>query len=50
MKPKTVFIPEADLRDLEELVRQKHYPNTSDAIRHAIKDLIRYHKEGEERK
>jgi Arc/MetJ-type ribon-helix-helix transcriptional regulator len=46
MKIKTCLIPEADLKDLEELVRQGYFPNISEAIRHGIKDLIRYHKEG----
>lgn len=44
MKPKTVFIPEADLQALDDLVKRKLFPNSSEAIRHAIKDLIRYYK------
>jgi Arc/MetJ-type ribon-helix-helix transcriptional regulator len=36
----TLHIPEVYLRDLEELVTEKYYPNRAEAIRIAIKDLL----------
>jgi len=37
----TVHFPWEFLHDLEELVRQKRYPNRSQAIRVAIRDLLK---------
>ena len=45
MRMITLHLPEADLTTLNKMVEKKLYANRSDAIRHAIKDLIRYHME-----
>jgi len=41
MKLITVHIPEAYLKGLDELVKNKMYPNRSEAIRVAIRDLLK---------
>ncbi len=41
MKLVTVHIPATFLQDLDELVRQKRYPNRSEIIRLAIRDLLK---------
>jgi Arc/MetJ-type ribon-helix-helix transcriptional regulator len=41
MRLLTVNVPEGFLDGLEELVRQKRYPNKSEIIRVAIRDLLR---------
>ncbi len=41
MKLVTVHVPASFLQDLDELVRQKRYPNRSEAIRVAIRDLLK---------
>lgn len=41
MKPTTVKLPEALLKGLDELVKEGVYPNRSDAIRSAVRDLLR---------
>jgi Arc/MetJ-type ribon-helix-helix transcriptional regulator len=41
MRLLTVNVPEGFLEGLEELVRQKRYPNKSEIIRVAIRDLLR---------
>ena len=45
VKVRSVYLNEADLNILENLVKQGYYPNISEAIRVAIKDLIKYHQE-----
>jgi len=35
---------EADYKELKQLVNKGYYPSISEAIRFAIKDLIRYHR------
>ncbi|MEA2069800.1 MAG: ribbon-helix-helix domain-containing protein [Asgard group archaeon] len=37
----TVHVPEGFLEGLEELVKQKRYPNKSEIVRMAIRDLLR---------
>ncbi len=41
MKLITVHLPEATVQALDDLVRQKKFPNRSEAIRFAIHDLLR---------
>lgn len=41
MKMLTVFIPEKYIESLDLLVIEELYPNRSEAIRSAIRDLIR---------
>ena len=41
MKMITVYIPEAYLESLDLLVIEERFPNRSEAIRTAIRDLIR---------
>lgn len=41
MKTKSVKIPEDDYMKLEKLVQEQKFPNTSEAIRFAIKMLVR---------
>ncbi len=41
MRLLTVHVPEGFLEGLEELVRDKRYPNKSEIIRVAIRDLLR---------
>jgi len=43
LKPITVNIPEPYLRVIDDLVRRKIFPNRAEAIRVAIRDLIRFH-------
>jgi len=45
VKPITVNIPEPYLRAIDSLVRRKVFPNRAEAIRVAIRDLIRFHEE-----
>jgi len=40
MRPKTVYLPQVYIDALQELVRRKLYPNVSEAIRAAVRDLI----------
>ena len=37
----TVHLPSEFLQDLDELVRKQRYPNRSEAIRFAIRDLLK---------
>jgi Arc/MetJ-type ribon-helix-helix transcriptional regulator len=37
----TVHLPEAYLEGLEQLVKSKIYPNRSEAIRVAVRDLLK---------
>ena len=41
MKLVTVHLPETHIQDLDELVRAKKYPNRSECIRTAIRDLLK---------
>lgn len=41
MRLLTVHVPEGFLDGLEELVKSKKYPNKSEIIRVAIRDLLR---------
>lgn len=41
MKTKSVKIPEDDFSKLEKLVQEQKFPNTSEAIRFAIKMMVR---------
>jgi len=41
MKMITVYIPDRYLYELEELVRDGYFPNRSEAIRMAIRDIIK---------
>ena len=41
MRLLTVHVPEGFLEGLEELIKQKKYPNKSEIIRVAIRDLLR---------
>ncbi|RLE52988.1 MAG: CopG family transcriptional regulator [Candidatus Methanomethylicota archaeon] len=43
----SVHLPISQLKKLEELVKEGHFPSVSEAIRHAINKLIEEHiKEG----
>jgi len=42
---RTFYLPERDLEMLKMLVEKGYYASVSDAVRHAIKMLIRYHVE-----
>jgi len=44
MKLITLYLPEDYLRALEELVRRGYYPNRAEAIRVAIRDLLKRHR------
>ncbi len=37
----TVHLPQEFINGLDELVRQRRYPNRSEAIRNAIRDLLK---------
>jgi len=41
MKIISVHLPEAYIEAIDELVRRKVYPNRAEAIRMAVRDLIR---------
>ena len=41
MKVVTVHLPEAYLEAIDELVKKGYYPNRAEAIRMAVRDLIR---------
>lgn len=41
MRLVTVHLPAEYLADLDELVRQQRYPNRSETIRVAIRDLLK---------
>ena len=45
MKQIGVSIPEVDIIALDQLVRTHHYASRNDAIRYAIKDLLKRHRE-----
>jgi len=47
MKLITLFVPEGYLKALDLLVKQKLYPSRAEAIRNAIRDLIKLHERGE---
>lgn len=40
MKMITLFVPEKYLEAIENLISSNHFPNRSEAIRSAIRDLI----------
>ena len=40
MKLITLYVPESYIESLDQLVKHKFYPNRSEAIRFAIRDLI----------
>lgn len=41
MKLVTIHLPEAYLDGIEQLVRARFYPNRSEAIRNAVRDLLK---------
>ncbi|NVM01409.1 MAG: type II toxin-antitoxin system ParD family antitoxin [Candidatus Helarchaeota archaeon] len=41
MKLVTLHLPDLYIQDLEKLVQQKRYPNRSEAIRVAVRDLLK---------
>jgi len=41
MKLITLYIPESYLEALDRLVNQRYYPNRAEAIRMAIRDLLK---------
>ena len=41
MKMITVYVPDRYLCELEELIREGYFPNRSEAIRMAIRDIIK---------
>lgn len=43
MKLITIFFPESYLEELDKLVENNFYPSRSEAVRFAVKDLIRLH-------
>jgi len=40
MKLITLHLPEPYIRALDELVKEKYYPNRAEAIRTAVRDLL----------
>lgn len=40
MKPITLLLPEPYIKALDKLVDTKYYPNRSEAIRVAVRDLL----------
>ena len=40
MKPVLVHIPEPYIKALDQLVKEKYYPNRAEAIRTAIRDML----------
>jgi len=43
MKYKGINLPEPWIRRLQELVHEGYFPNVNDAIRTAIRDLLKFH-------
>ena len=41
MKLITLHLPEPWIRDIDRLVKEKKYPNRSEAIRVAVRDLLK---------
>lgn len=41
LKLVTVHLPQEFINGLDELVRQRRYPNRSEVIRNAIRDLLK---------
>ena len=41
MKQISLFLPEPYIRALDRLVNDKYYPNRSEAIRAAVRELVR---------
>ena len=44
MMPKHIFLTEYQVKKLEQLVKLKLYPNSNEAIRNAVNDLIELHR------
>lgn len=44
MKLTTLYLPEPYIQALDELVARKLYPNRSECIRFAVRDVIDFHK------
>jgi Arc/MetJ-type ribon-helix-helix transcriptional regulator len=44
----TVRFPTAELEQIEALVEEGKYLSTSEAVRHAVRDLIEHHDEASE--
>lgn len=42
MKMITLYLPEKYLELLDEIIDAGHFPNRSEAIRSAVRDLLRY--------
>ena len=42
MKPITLHLPEPYIQALDNLVKEKYYPNRAEAIRTAVRDLLTY--------
>ena len=40
MKLITLYVPEPYLQALDQLVKEKYYPNRAEAIRTAIRDML----------
>jgi len=40
-----LHVPSIDIAELDRLIEQGYYPNINEAIRFAVKDLIRQHRE-----
>jgi len=47
MRLTALWLPEGQIKALDLLVKQKLYPNRAEAIRNAIRDLIKLHEKGE---
>ena len=43
MKQKLINLPEPWIRRLEELVKEGFFPNVNEAIRSAVRDLLKFH-------
>ena len=41
MKPITLYLPKPYIQALDELVNKKYYPNRAEAIRIAVRDLLK---------
>ena len=47
MKLITCWLPEKTVESLQQLIRNKHYPNRSEAVRAAIRDFLKEEKQKE---
>lgn len=44
MKLITLYLPMPLIKELDELVENNYYPSRAEAIRFAVRDLLKYHR------